>query len=88
MGSTNIHHYVLTGDSNFITIPFFRDPMARMLPIRFWLPLLLVAGTLVVAPQLRHRQPPLQSHTLALLLCSTVAVSGYLFAVIAQPEKF
>ena len=25
--------------------------MARMLPIRFWLPLLIVAGTLVVAPQ-------------------------------------
>jgi hypothetical protein len=59
-----------------------------MLPIRFWLPLLLVAATLVVAPQLRHNQPPLQSHTLALLLCGTVALSGYLFAVIANPEKF
>jgi hypothetical protein len=47
-----------------------------------------VAGTVVVAPQLRHTQPPLQSHTLALLLCGTVALSGYLFAVIAQPEKF
>jgi len=63
-------------------------PVARILPIRFWLPLLLVAGTVVVAPQLRHSQPPLQSHTLALLLCGTVALSGYLFAVIAQPEKF
>jgi hypothetical protein len=62
--------------------------MARMLPIRFWLPLLLVAGTLVVAPPLHRSQPPLQSHTLALLLCSTVALSGYLFAVIANPEKF
>ena len=62
--------------------------MARILPIRFWLPLLIVAGTLVVAPQLRHSQPPLQSHTLALLLCGTVALSGYLFAVIANPEKF
>ena len=62
--------------------------MARILPIRIWLPLLLVAGTIVVAPQLRHSQPPLQSHTLALLLCSTIALSGYLFAVIAQPEKF
>jgi hypothetical protein len=59
-----------------------------MLPTRFWLPLLIVAGTLVVAPQLRHNQPPLQSHTLALLLCGTVALSGYLFAVIANPEKF
>jgi hypothetical protein len=47
-----------------------------------------VAGTLVVAPQLRPSQPPLQSHTLALLLCGTVALSGYLFAVIANPEKF
>ncbi len=62
--------------------------MARMLPIRFWLPLLIVAGTLVVAPQLRHGQPPLQSHTLALLLCGTLALSGYLFAVIVNPEKF
>ena len=62
--------------------------MARMLPIRFWLPLLLVAGTVVVAAQLRPSQPPLQSHTLALLLCGTVALSGYLFAVIAQPERF
>ena len=62
--------------------------MARILPIRFWLPLLLVAGTVALAPQLRHSQPPLQSHTLALLLCGTVALSGYLFAVIANPEKF
>jgi hypothetical protein len=42
--------------------------MARILPIRIWLPLLLVAVTIVVAPQLRQSQPPLQSHTLALLL--------------------
>ena len=62
--------------------------MARVLPIRFWLPLLLVAGTVVIAPQFRKSQPPLQSHTLALLLSGTVALSGYLFAVIAQPEKF
>jgi hypothetical protein len=62
--------------------------MARFLHIRFRLPLLLVAATLLLAPQLRHSQPPLQSHTLALLLCGTVALSGYLFAVIAQPEKF
>jgi hypothetical protein len=62
--------------------------MPRALPIRFWLPLLLLVGTILVAPQLRKSQPPLQSHTLALLLCGTVALSGYLFAVIAQPEKF
>jgi hypothetical protein len=29
-----------------------------------------------------------QSHLRARLLCGTVALSGYLFAVIAQPEKF
>jgi hypothetical protein len=52
------------------------------------LPLLLVAGTLLLAPLFRSGQPPLQSHTLALLLCGTVALSGYLFTVIAQPEKF
>lgn len=62
--------------------------MARFLMIRFLLPLLLMAGTLVIAPHLRRNQPPLQSYTLALLLCGTVALSGYLFAVIARPEKF
>ncbi len=62
--------------------------MARFLHIRFWLPLLLVASTLLLAPLFHYSQPPLQSHTLALLLCATAALSGYLFAVIAQPEKF
>ena len=62
--------------------------MQRVLDIRFWLPLLLAAGTLLIAPLFRGSQPPLQSHTLALLLCGTAALSGYLFAVIAQPEKF
>ncbi|MCS5705782.1 potassium-transporting ATPase subunit F [Synechococcus sp. FGCU-3] len=62
--------------------------MARVLHIRFWLPLLLVAGTLLIAPLFRSSQPPLQSHALALLLCGTAALSAYLFAVIAQPEKF
>jgi len=69
-------------------MPAPSNPKPPILPIHFWLPLLLVAGTLIVAPQLRQSQPPLQSHTLALLLCGTVALSGYLFAVIAQPEKF
>ncbi len=69
-------------------MPAPNHPKPRILPIQFWLPMLLVAGTLIVAPQLRQSQPPFQSHTLALLLCGTVALSGYLFAVIAQPEKF
>jgi hypothetical protein len=75
-------------DSFVSAMPAPNHPKPRILPIQFWLPLLLVAGTLIVAPQLRQSQPPLQSHTLALLLCGTVALSGYLFAVIAQPEKF
>lgn len=62
--------------------------MARVLHIRFWLPLLLAAGTIALAPLFRAAQPPLQSHALALLLSGTVALSGYLFAVIAHPEKF
>jgi hypothetical protein len=62
--------------------------MTRLLHIRFWLPLLIVAGTLVLAPLFRSAQPPLQSYALALLLCCTAAISLYLFAVIAQPEKF
>jgi hypothetical protein len=62
--------------------------MAPVLRIRFWLPLLLVAGTIALAPLFRGAQPPLQSHALALLLSGTLALGGYLFAVIAQPEKF
>lgn len=62
--------------------------MARVHHIRFWLPLLLVAGTIALAPLFRSAQPPLQSHALALLLSGTLALGGYLFAVIAQPEKF
>lgn len=62
--------------------------MASVLHIRFWLPLLLVAGTIALAPLFRSSQPPLQSHALALLISGTLALSGYLFVVIAQPEKF
>jgi len=62
--------------------------MTRFLHPRFWLPLLLVVGTIALAPLFRGSQPPLQSHTLALLLSGTLALAGYLFAVIAQPEKF
>jgi hypothetical protein len=62
--------------------------MSQSLPLRFWLILLLVVGTIVLAPLFRGGQPPLQSHTLALLLSGTLSLSLYLFAVIAQPEKF
>lgn len=62
--------------------------MARLLHPRFWLPMLLGLGTVLLAPAFRASQPPLQSHMLALLVCVTVALSGYLFAVIAQPETF
>lgn len=62
--------------------------MTRFFQLRFWLPLLLVLGTVLLAPLFRGSQPPLQSHTLALLLSGTAALSAYLFAVIAQPEKF
>ena len=62
--------------------------MTRFLHIRFWLPLLLAGGTIALAPLFRGAQPPLQSHALALLLSGTLALAGYLFAVIAQPEKF
>lgn len=62
--------------------------MARFLHPRFWLPLLLAAGTVALAPLFRGGQPPLQSHALALLLSGTATLSAYLFAVIVRPEKF
>jgi hypothetical protein len=62
--------------------------MSQSLPLRFWLLLLLVVGTIVLAPLFRGGQPPLQSHALALLLSGTLSLSLYLFAVIVQPEKF
>jgi len=62
--------------------------MARFLPLRFWLPLALALGTITLAPLFRAAQPPLQSHALALLLSGTLALSGYLFAVILHPESF
>jgi hypothetical protein len=46
--------------------------MSLLMRSRFWLPLLITAGTLLLAPLFRGR----------------VALSGYLFAVIAQPERF
>lgn len=62
--------------------------MKSYLHIRFWLPLLLVVGMLLLAPLFRGSQPALQSHSLALLLGGTAALSTYLFVVIIKPEKF
>jgi hypothetical protein len=62
--------------------------MPRLSPPLFWLPLLVVAGTIALAPLFRASQPPLQSHALAALVCGSVALSAYLFAVIVQPENF
>jgi hypothetical protein len=62
--------------------------MARFFRLRFWLPLVLVVGTITLAPFFRAAQPPPQSHALALLLSGTLALSGYLFAVILHPESF
>ena len=53
-----------------------------------WLPLLLTAGTVLLAPLFRAQQPPLQSHALALLITLTLVLSGYLFTAMIHPEKF
>ena len=62
--------------------------MARPMRVCFLLLVLITAGTVLLSPLFRAAQPPLQSHALALLLSGTVALSGYLFVVMAQPEKF
>ena len=62
--------------------------MPRLSPLLFWLLPLAVAGTIALAPLFRASQPPPQSYALAALLCGSVALSAYLFAVIVQPEKF
>jgi hypothetical protein len=54
----------------------------------FWLPLLLAGGAVAASALLRPFHPPLQTGALSLLLCGTVALSLYLFAVMIQPEKF
>lgn len=54
----------------------------------FWVPLLLAAGTVLLAPCFRGQHPPLQSHALALLLSVTLALSAYLFTAMVRPEKF
>ncbi|KAF0653252.1 MULTISPECIES: potassium-transporting ATPase subunit F [Cyanophyceae] len=54
----------------------------------FWLPLLLAAGTVLLAPLQRGRLDSLQSHALALLISVTLALSAYLFTAMVRPEKF
>lgn len=54
----------------------------------FWLPLALVLGTSLLFPVFRAGHSGLSGAALATLLTATVLLSGYLFAVILQPEKF
>lgn len=54
----------------------------------FWLPLLLAAGTVLLAPLQRGRLDALQSHAMALLISVTLALSAYLFTAMVRPEKF
>jgi hypothetical protein len=54
----------------------------------FWLPLLLALGTTVFAPLFLASLPPVSSIALGMLLSGTLLLSGYLFAVMAQPENF
>ena len=55
-------------------------------------PLLPIAVAVVVGAQLlplfRSHNPPPQSQALALLVAGTVALSGYLFHVMAHPERY
>ncbi|MEB3331027.1 MAG: hypothetical protein VKI83_00835 [Synechococcaceae cyanobacterium] len=62
--------------------------MSSRLLVRFWLPLLLSAGSIALTPLFRAHQPPLQSVALAVLLSGTIALAGYLCVVIARPERF
>lgn len=54
----------------------------------FWLPLVLAAGTVLLAPLLPAPLTFLQSRALALLISITVALSGYLFTAMIRPERF
>jgi CBS-domain-containing membrane protein len=60
-------------------------PLTRTI---FWLPLLLALGTAVFSLMFRSSFPPVSSVALSLLLSGTMLLSGYLFAVMFQPEKF
>ena len=55
---------------------------------QFWLPLLAVGIVLTLVHGLGGDHPNPRTIATALLLTGTVALSGYLFAVIIHPEKF
>jgi hypothetical protein len=48
----------------------------------------VVVGALLLLPLFRSHNPPPQSQALALLVAGTVALSGYLFHVMAHPERY
>jgi K+-transporting ATPase KdpF subunit len=48
----------------------------------------LALGTALTAPLFGSSPSPVQTTALALLLTGTVVLSGYLFVVIFQPERF
>lgn len=62
--------------------------MAHRSQLRFWLPLLLVVTLLALLRAIGGTHPGLHGLALALLLTGTIALSGYLFVVIARPETF
>lgn len=63
-------------------------PMRLPPLLRFWLPLLAVVTILGLVHALGGDHPSARSIAMALLLTGTIALAGYLFAVIAQPERF
>jgi len=48
----------------------------------------VVVGAQLLLPLFRSHNPPAQSQALALLVAGTVALSGYLFHVMAHPERY
>lgn len=48
----------------------------------------IVVGAQLLVPLFRRHNPPPQSQALALLVAGTVALSGYLFHVMAHPERY
>lgn len=63
-------------------------PMRLPPLLRFWLPLLAAVTALGLVHALGGGHPDGRSVAMALLLTATMALSGYLFAVIARPEAF
>ena len=48
----------------------------------------VVVGAQLLLPLFLSHNPPPQSQALALLVAGTVALSGYLFHVMAHPERY